>query len=109
VSRPEASAAGSVQLGFERDAKPRLVALILGAVPNQQSGRGPKRIFGGYVATQRAIRTPVNLKLEIWSDEPMVPEDSSKPIVLRIGTSTLLELQLVPDSTGKGSGGTGGR
>ena len=105
-----ATAGQKVQLGFERGAKPRLVTLVLGAVPNQQNGPGPKRIFGGYVAMQGAIRTPVNVKLEIWSDEPMFPQDSSKAIVLRIGTGTLIRLQLSPDSTdssgtGKGRGG----
>ncbi len=104
-----ASAGETVRLEFERDAKPVVVSLVLGAIPNPQNGRGPTRIFGGYVAMRGEIRVPVNVSLEIWSDEPMFPQDSGGTTVLRIGTSTVIKLRLVPDSSGNrtGRGGAG--
>ncbi len=50
-----------------------------------------------------------NVKLEIWSDDPIIPgdpvvqkvssgTDSTGTIVLRIGTGTLIRLQLTKDS-----------
>ncbi len=80
-----------------------VVSLKLGVAPTERSGSGPERIFGGYMAMQGWVAG--NVKLEIWSDERIVPSesvvqkvssstDSTGTIVLRIGNNTLIKLQL---------------
>jgi membrane-associated protease RseP (regulator of RpoE activity) len=102
-----AHAGQQVRLAFERDAKPVVVSLKLGAASPEKTGRGPKRIFGGYTAMQGSIHG--NVKLEIWSDEAIVPgdlvvqkatasSDSTGTVVLRIGNNTLIRLQLTKES-----------
>jgi membrane-associated protease RseP (regulator of RpoE activity) len=100
-----AKAGQQVRLAFERDAKPVVVSLKLGVTPTERTRSGPHRIFGGYVAMQGSVRG--NVKLEIWSDDPIVPSDpvvekagadSTGSIVLRIGTNTLIKLQFTKNS-----------
>lgn len=95
-----ATAGQQVRLGFERASKPFAVSLVLGAAnPSELRGSGPTRIYGGYIALQGSARGATKIKLEVWSDDPIVPDDSTNAIVLRIGTSTLIKLQLTKDST----------
>lgn len=93
-----ATAGQSARLAFARDSKPVVVSIVLGAAgPSGRNAPESKRVFGGYMAIQGSARGAI--KLEIWSDDPIFPTDSTGSVVLRIGTSTLIKLQVARDST----------
>lgn len=101
-----ATAGETVRLGFQRDSKSIVVSLALGESARGR-GNGPKRIYGGYVAMQGRLNGDV--RMEIWSDEPMYPQEAadSNSMVLRIGTGTIIKVQLKKDSTDSGGGRSG--
>lgn len=104
-----AKAGQQVRLAFERAGKPVAVSLKLGAVHVPPNGSRANPVYGGYVAMQGGPMQG-SVKLEIWSDEPIVMNDpvvqqASSPstdsagvMVLRIGTNTIIRLQLTKDS-----------
>jgi membrane-associated protease RseP (regulator of RpoE activity) len=93
-----ASAGEIVRLVFERDAKPAAVTLALGATIANRKG-GPLKVFTGYMTLQGHVAGDV--KLELWSDEFIVQHDSADMLILRIGSGTIVKLQLKKDSAGK--------
>jgi membrane-associated protease RseP (regulator of RpoE activity) len=95
-----AAAGQQVKLGFERNSKPIAISLVLGPIANPRTGIGPERVYGGYIAMQGAV--PVLMKLEIWSDDPIIPTDpdSTNSFVIRIGTGTIIKVHQTKDSTG---------
>ena len=102
-----AKAGELVKLEFERDGKPITVSLLLGSTPNPTKASGEQRIFGGYAALH-GEHVHGNLDIEIWSDEPIVPTDSTGTVIMRIGTSTLIKMRLAPDSADTSRAGRGG-
>ncbi|HEY4216468.1 MAG TPA: PDZ domain-containing protein [Gemmatimonadaceae bacterium] len=108
ASRLAHAAAGQqVRLAFDRNAKPVVVSLTLGAKPAARATTGQNRVYGGYIAMEGS--TAAKIKLEVWSDDPIVPEDpvmqtvspgsdSTGTIILRIGTNTVIKLQLTKNA-----------
>jgi membrane-associated protease RseP (regulator of RpoE activity) len=93
-----AAAGQIVRLVFERESKPLAVTLMLGATSASRKG-GPLKVFTGYLTLQGHVAGDV--KLELWSDEFIVQSDSADTLILRIGSSTIVKLQLKKDSAAK--------
>ena len=95
----------TVRLVFERNSKPVTVSLLLGASTARKPGSGPSYIGTGYMALQTGAPWKGQMKMEIWSDDPIISTDSvsdsknSGVMVLRIGTNTVIRLELTKDST----------
>ena len=95
-----------VHLAFERDSKPIQISLVLGSMADGQRG-GPRTIANGYITMSGTVKNVLDMKLEVWSDEPIFPHDSSGVMTLRIGDGTLIKLTLkdLTDSTGRAGRG----
>jgi membrane-associated protease RseP (regulator of RpoE activity) len=93
-----ASAGEVVRLTFERKSEPVNVTLTLGARAPGQVG-GPVKMISGYLAMQGHVQGDVSI--EIWTDEPIFPRDSTDTVVLRIGTNTIIKMRFKKDSTTK--------
>jgi membrane-associated protease RseP (regulator of RpoE activity) len=105
-----ATAGETVRLVFERNSKPVTVSLLLGASTTRKPGAGPSHIGTGYMALQTGAPWTGQMKMEVWSDDPIVSTDSvsdsknSGVMVLRIGTNTVIRLQLTKDTTATSRG-----
>jgi PDZ domain len=87
-----------VELGFERDARPISVSMVLGA-PLSAIPSGAERIASGYGAINGQVHG--NIRVEFWSDDPMyiVPDSVTRSLTFQIGRGTIVKLQVTPDST----------
>jgi hypothetical protein len=56
-------------------------------------------MISGYLAIRGHIQGDVSI--EIWSDEPIFPRDSTDTVILRIGTNTIIRMRFKKDSTTK--------
>ena len=102
-----AKAGETVKLEFERAGRSMAIPLLLGETSNPANASMRQRIFGGYAAIH-GEHVHGNLDIEIWSDEPIVPSDSTGTVIMRIGTSTLIKMRLAPDSADTSRTGRGG-
>jgi len=93
-----ASAGESVRLKFERNSEPVNVTLTLGGSAPGRGG-GSVRMINGYLALQGHVEGDVSI--EIWSEEPMFPRDSTDTVILKIGTGTIVKMRFKKDSTTK--------
>ena len=93
-----ASAGEAVRLTFERNAQPVNITLTLGAGAAGR-GSGPAKMINGYLALQGHVEGDVSI--EIWSDEPIFPRDSTDVVILKIGTNTIIKMRFKKDSTTK--------
>jgi membrane-associated protease RseP (regulator of RpoE activity) len=93
-----ASKGEAVRLVFERESKPVSVTLMLGAGAASRVA-GPMKVISGYMTLQGHVEGDVNI--EVWSDDPILSQDSSNTLILRIGTSTIIKMRLKKDSTAK--------
>jgi hypothetical protein len=92
-----AVAGEQVELGFERNAKPVVLSLRLGA-PSVPAAGGPNESMSGYMTINGQLHGDIHI--EFWSDEQihMTPDSASGTVIFQIGSGTIIRMKYTKDA-----------